>query len=110
MEYEKKAKWIVLLSLVLLLFLTGCTALGVVNKTSSEIPLTGMQLSYADNGQFTIIGEAFDLDFARPVWLEGDNSKTDRIIESNLNEYSYGGIYKAAYFSDIATYPDKFPY
>jgi hypothetical protein len=38
-----------------------------------------------------------------------NGSKTESLNENNLREYSYGGIYKAALFADIATYPNALP-
>lgn len=165
-----------------------------------ELPYTGMQLSYIGNGQFTTIGEAFDLNYTDGVgaghtyklyylyWAsdglkeygglkinqkqllkmkgaqaiidaitksghtvdeiyyranniininyhfgdkqngsfdnvtliyrnntvtpqlvgaEESSSKTERLTESNLSDYSYGGIYQKAFFPDIATYSNK---
>ncbi|MDQ7092208.1 hypothetical protein REC12_01210 [Desulfosporosinus sp. PR] len=167
-----------------------------------ELPYTGMNLSYLGNGQFTTIGDSFDLNFTDGIgaghtykhyylyWTpeglkeygglkitqqqllnvkgaqaiieaitesghiideiyyrannlinlnyhsgdqnNGDfenltleyrnntvtpelayagsnSSKTESFNESNLSDFSYGGIYQAALFSEIATYPDKFP-
>ncbi len=36
------------------------------------------------------------------------NSNTESFNEKNLSDFSYGGIYQAALFPKIATYPDKF--
>jgi len=167
-----------------------------------ELPYTGMKLSYIGNGQFTTIGEGFDLSFTDGVgaghtykryylywttdglkeygglkvtqqqllkmkgaqavidaitksghtvdeiyyranniininyhsvdkqngnfdnvtllyknntvipqlaYTDPNSSKTESFNERNLSDFSYGGIYQAALFPKITTYPDKFP-
>ncbi len=37
------------------------------------------------------------------------NSKVENLTMSNLSDFSYGGIYQASLFFDIATYPDGIP-
>jgi len=174
----------------------------VKDEKPVELPYTGMDLSYIGNGQFTTIGENFDLNFTDGIgtghtykryylyWAtdglkefgglkiskqqllkvkgaqetidaitksghiideiyyrannlininyhSGDkqngnfddvtleyrnnnvipelayagsnSSKTESFNGRNLSDFSYGGIYQAALFPKIATYPDKFP-
>lgn len=42
-------------------------------------------------------------------YTDQGSSKTESLNKDNLSDFSYGGIYKAAFFPEIATYPDKFP-
>lgn len=43
------------------------------------------------------------------VYTGPNSSKTESFNERNLSDFSYGGIYQAALFPKIVTYPDKFP-
>lgn len=43
------------------------------------------------------------------AYASPSSSKTKPLTGSNLSDFSYGGIYKAAFFPQIAIYPDKFP-
>ena len=40
---------------------------------------------------------------------EAGGSGTETLTAGNLGDFSYGGIYRAAFFPKIATYPDRFP-
>lgn len=43
------------------------------------------------------------------AYAGSNSSKTESFNERNLSDFSYGGIYQAALFPKIATYPGKFP-
>lgn len=43
------------------------------------------------------------------AYADPNSSKTESFDEKNLSNFSYGGIYQAAFFTKIATYPDKLP-
>ncbi|EHQ91035.1 hypothetical protein [Desulfosporosinus youngiae] len=43
------------------------------------------------------------------AYVGSNSSKTESFAERNLSDFSYGGIYQAALFPEIAIYPDKFP-
>lgn len=41
--------------------------------------------------------------------VNSDCPKEEHLNEKNLSDFSYGGIYRPALYSDIAAYPEKFP-
>jgi hypothetical protein len=43
------------------------------------------------------------------AYAGSNSSKTESFNARDLNDYSYGGIYQAALFPQIANYPNKFP-
>ena len=63
------------------------------------------------NGRFNNVTLVYENNTVTPelVVLDPNSSKTESFNENNLSDFSYGGIYQAAFFSKIATYPDKFP-
>lgn len=62
------------------------------------------------NGDFDNITLEYKNNAVTPVLVDTDSnsSKTESLNMNNLNKYSYGGVYKTALFSQIATYPNKF--
>lgn len=63
------------------------------------------------NGNFDNVTLVYKNNTVTPVLVyTGTNgSKIENFDEKNLKNFSYGGIYKAALFPKIATYPNKFP-
>lgn len=43
------------------------------------------------------------------AYMPSNSSKTESFNKRNLSDFSYGGIYHAAFFPQIAIYPEKFP-
>jgi hypothetical protein len=64
-----------------------------------------------NNGDFDNVTLVYNNNAVTPqsVYTGPNSPKTESFNENNLSDFSYGGIYQAAFFPDIATYPDKFP-
>lgn len=62
------------------------------------------------NGNFNNITLEYKNNSVIPLLVNTDSSssKTESLNRNNLADFSYGGIYKSALFSQIATYPDNF--
>lgn len=62
------------------------------------------------NGNFNNVTLVYKNNTFTPelVYTDPNSSKTESFNEKNLSDFSYGGIYQAAFFPKIATYPDKF--
>ena len=63
------------------------------------------------NGDFGNVTLVYENNTVTPelAYTGSNSSKAEIFNGSNLNDFSYGGIYQAALFPKIATYPDKFP-
>ena len=63
------------------------------------------------NGNFDNVTLVYKNNIITPelVYPGPNSSKTESLNEKNLSDFSYGGIYQAAFFPEIATYPDQFP-
>ncbi|EGW35939.1 putative lipoprotein [Desulfosporosinus sp. OT] len=63
------------------------------------------------NGDFGNVTLVYKNNTVTPelAYAGSNSSKAESFKERNLRDFSYGGIYQAALFSKIATYPDKFP-
>ena len=62
------------------------------------------------NGDFGNVTLVYKNNTVTPelAYAGSNSSKAESFNERNLRDFSYGGIYQAALFSRIATYPDKF--
>jgi hypothetical protein len=62
------------------------------------------------NGNFDNLTLKYKNDTVTPqlVDTEASSAKTENLTESNLSDFSYGGIYKRALYKNIAIYPIKF--
>ena len=62
------------------------------------------------NGDFENVTLAYKNNTVTPIlaYIDSISSKTESFNEKNLNNYSYGGIYQAAFFSKIVIYPENF--
>jgi hypothetical protein len=65
---------------------------------------------YKQNGNFDNVTLLYKNNTIIPqtAYIDSNSSKTESFNERNLNDFSYGGIYRSAFFPKIATYPDKF--
>ena len=63
------------------------------------------------NGNFDNVTLVYQNGAVTPksVIPEAGGSGTETLTASNLSDFSYGGVYQAAFFPKIATYPDRFP-
>ncbi|WFR59435.1 hypothetical protein QA584_10205 [Anaerocolumna sp. AGMB13025] len=63
------------------------------------------------NGDFNNVTLAYKNNTVTPIlaYTDSISSKAESFNNKNLNNYSYGGIYQAAFFLKIATYPEKVP-
>lgn len=63
------------------------------------------------NGNFDNVTLVYKNNAVTPelAYAGQNSSKTESFNETNLGDFSYGGIDQAALFPKIATYPDKFP-
>lgn len=63
------------------------------------------------NGDFDNVTLVYKNNTVTPqlAYADPTGSKAEDFNGNNLSDFSYGGIYQAARFPEIATYPDKFP-
>lgn len=63
------------------------------------------------NGDYDNVTLVYKNNAVVPQLIAGgqSSSETESFDKDNLSDFSYGGIYQAACFPEIATYPDKFP-
>jgi len=62
------------------------------------------------NGDFGNVTLVYKNNIVTPelAYRSPNSSKTESLNEKNLSDFSYGGIYQATFFQDIATYPDQY--
>jgi hypothetical protein len=61
------------------------------------------------NGYFDNVTLSYHNYAVTPILANPDCPKAESFNEKDLRDFSYGGIYRAALYSDIAAYPEKFP-
>ena len=61
------------------------------------------------NGYFDNVTLSYQNHAVTPILANPDCPKAESFNEKDLGDFSYGGIYRAALYSDIAAYPEKFP-
>lgn len=61
------------------------------------------------NGYFDNVTLSYHNHAVTPILANPDCPKAESLNEKNLGDFSYGGIYRAALYADIAAYPERFP-
>jgi hypothetical protein len=89
---------------------SGCTVDAIYYRANNLININ-YHSGDKQNGNFDNVTLVYKNNAVTPelVYPGPTSSKTENFNEKKLGDFSYGGIYQAALFPKIATYPDKFP-